>query len=221
MFDIRLRKVKDTVFDPLVAVVPQAITPGHLTGLGFLVGLLACVAAAGPRVAHLAFPLWLANRLLDCLDGATARRRGMTSDVGSFLDLSSDFVIYSAIPIAIGIGQTAVDGHETTHIYRWLGISLVEATFHVNNFMLFYCAAVAPQLQQDEVTSVKMRPALIEGFESGVLFSVMFLWPQYIGTLCWLMAVLVLVGVVQRFWYIVTLLSASSKTNAASKSRQE
>ncbi len=80
----------------------------------------------------------------------------------------------------------------------WTALALLEATFHVNNFVLFYVAAVAAEKKDGELTSVTMKPALIEGFESGVLFTMMLIWPTWINTWCWAMALGVVVGTAQR-----------------------
>lgn len=219
MFDIHLRRVKDRLFEPLVPVLPLAVTPDHLTATGFVLGIMACVAATSSLTAHLAFPLWLANRFFDGLDGILARSRGTASDLGGFYDLVSDFVVYSYIPIAVGYGQEMMNPHSESWVLRWLGIALVEASFHINNFMLFYCAAVAAKRREDELTSITMKPALIEGLESGVIFSAMLIWPQYVGILCWVMGGLVMVGVLQRFWYMVKTLSSSTEAVVRSKNR--
>ena len=50
------------------------VRPLALTGIGWLVGVGAC-AAVGARLWLLGLALWLANRLLDGLDGAVARVR--------------------------------------------------------------------------------------------------------------------------------------------------
>ena len=219
MFDIPLRKVKDRLFEPLVPIIPKAVTPGYVTAAGFIVGMLGCAASASPLTAHLGIFLWITNRVLDCVDGVLARSRGTASDLGGFYDLSSDFVIYSVIPIAIGYGRSTVpqsDEYESPN-FRWLGIAFVEATFHINNFMLLYSAAAATKRREDEVTSITMKPALIEGFESGIIFSAMFVWPHYIGILSWVMGGLVMIGVAQRFWDVVKILSKSSNDNVESK----
>src|SRR5216683_2853163 len=56
--------------------------------------------------AVLAWPvalgLWLANRLLDGLDGPTARA-GTASDVGGFLDIVADFSIYAGIILGLAV----------------------------------------------------------------------------------------------------------------------
>ncbi len=85
----------------------------------------------------------------------------------------------------------------------WLAIAVVEASFHVNNFVLFYVGAVLEKrkagmvvgaggkdgakdgdgkeakakVMVKELTSVAMRPALVEGVESGIMFTVMLAWP--------------------------------------------
>jgi phosphatidylglycerophosphate synthase len=93
-----------------------------------------------------------------------ARSRNAATDLGGFLDLLSDFIVYSLLPIAICFGQdfSFVD---------WMALALLEASLHVNNFVLFYSAAVATNRKDTELASVTMHPVLIEGFESGLTFS--------------------------------------------------
>ena len=216
MFDIHLRSVKDRAVQPLVQWVPQSITPTHVTAAGFLLGIGACVAA-GFSETNVALFLWLSNRLLDCLDGILARDRNQATDLGAFHDLLCDFIIYSSLPIAVALGQEATTGYES-HSYLWPSVAFVEATFHINNFVLFYCAAIAAKPEKNEVTSVTMRPALIEGFESGLLFTAMLIWPSHVGTLCWVMGGLVAFGVLQRSWYLSNALSPAKSRSRASTS---
>lgn len=44
------------------------------------------------------------NRLADGLDGAIARVRGAT-DLGGFLDIVLDFIVYAGIPVAFAVGR--------------------------------------------------------------------------------------------------------------------
>lgn len=83
---------------------------------------------------------------------------------------------------------------------------MLEATFHINNFVLFYISAVVAAKPHDELTSVAMRPALIEGLESGLIFTAMFIWPQYLTLLCWGMSVAVIIGIAQRVCFVIPLL---------------
>ena len=195
MFDIPLRRWKDGLADPVARIVPSLITPGHITLAAFACGLLCCYMTTDPTNRTIGIFFWIANRILDCLDGSVARQRKTASELGGFLDLLSDFIIYSLLPISIAWGQSLTDWGTSRD---WVAIALLEASFHVNNFILFYSAAVAASRRDDELTSVTMRPALVEGFESGVLFTAMLAFPRYITPLSWLMTAGVVVGICQR-----------------------
>lgn len=201
MFDIALRRWKDSVADPVAQIIPIWISPIQVTGAAFVVGLLACVTAASTVSGVLAFSFWVANRFLDCVDGSLARHRKTASDLGGFLDLLSDFIIYSILPIAIAYGED-----KDQYYIDWVSIAMLEATFHVNNFILFYSAAVAAQKDDQELTSVTMRPALIEGFESGLLFTAMLMWPHYINMWARIMSIGVVVGIIQRSLTLIHVL---------------
>jgi phosphatidylglycerophosphate synthase len=201
MFDVVLRQWKDSLADPVARHIPLWISPTHITGAAFLAGLLACFTASGPASKVFAVSFWVVNRFLDCVDGSVARHRKVASDLGGFLDLLSDFIIYSILPIAIAYGQD-----NGLYDVDWVSVAMLEATFHVNNFILFYSAAVAAQKDDQELTSVTMRPALIEGFESGLLFTAMLLWPQYINSWARIMSAGVVIGIFQRALAVVRVL---------------
>ena len=209
MFDIRLRATKDAMFEPCCDFVPSFVTPLDITAAAFLTGLLSCICASQDHVV-LSLTFWLLNRALDCLDGAVARRRSMASDLGGFLDLLGDFIIYSLIPIAIA---TITENHTT-----WSAVAILEAAFHINNFVLFYIAAIVEKRESKgdrkvkELTSLAMKPALIEGLESGILFTLMLGFPQLLGLWSWIMAALVAVGTVQRVSWIVPALKSSQQS---------
>lgn len=221
MFDITLRPLKDNYIDPLCAVIPRQISPLQLTFAAFICGVGSCGAAASGSTFWAVW-LWMLNRLLDCLDGAVARQRGESSDLGGFLDLLSDFIIYSAIPICCAIGL--LDVHGSGGIRRWLAVAIVEATFHINNFVLFYVAGVAEKRKAaaatsgpskedkaakcnvEELTSLIMRPALVEGAESGLVFTIMLAFPARTEILCWLLAGGVIVGITQRVLWLRSVL---------------
>ncbi len=204
MLDIRLRPVKDNVFDPICIYVPSSISPTQITIAAFCSGLLSCMFAANQHNV-LALGFWALNRALDCLDGALARYRRVSSDYGGFLDLLGDFVVYSFLPMAVVLGFD-----DTSQ--GWRAVAVLEASFHVNNFILFYVASVAEKLRvasakdSTELTSVMMRPALIEGTESAILFTLMLAYPAAIQLLSSIMAGLVCIGICQRVaWTLIAL----------------
>ena len=202
MFDIALRRQKDNVIDPIACRVPAWITPLRVTYAAFVCGLASCFAACNAAFG-LALGLWLLNRFLDCLDGAVARSRSETSELGGFLDLLMDFIVYSAIPISIAIGEGK---NFPSRNMDWAVLAGLEASFHVNNFVLFYTAAVVAERHGKELTSVTMHPALIEGFESGVFFTAMLIWPHRLVLLSTAMMVGVLAGTVQRSTHLAAVL---------------
>ncbi|KAL8881900.1 MAG: hypothetical protein Q9192_007691, partial [Flavoplaca navasiana] len=166
MFDLPLRPLKDTLFTPLCAYIPLPIKPLHITFLAFISGLLSCYILAfssptslqpssssyQPKHANTTLPLifWILNRALDCLDGALARHRGTASELGGFLDLLGDFIVYSLLPISIAWGTSSSSSSSSVLDFGagrdrervWLSVAILEATFHVNNFVLFYVAAL-------------------------------------------------------------------------------
>ena len=203
MFDIALRRWKDLTLDPVARSIPRWINPTHITATAFIAGMHACFLSTAPSSSMLAIFFWAANRFLDCVDGSLARHRKVTSDLGGFLDLLSDFIVYSILPIAIAYGQ-----NDAVHHVDWVTIALLEATFHVNNFILFYSAAVAAQKDDRELTSVTMQPALVEGFESGLLFTMMLIWPQHINVWARIMGVGVFIGILQRSLAVTRILGS-------------
>ncbi|HMP54975.1 MAG TPA: CDP-alcohol phosphatidyltransferase family protein, partial [Novosphingobium sp.] len=106
MFDARLRPLIDPPLDALGRRLASAgIGANAVTLAGLVPGLGAGAAIAqGHYLASLA--LILVNRLLDGLDGAVARRHGIT-DFGGFLDSLADYVFYVAVPVGFGLANPA------------------------------------------------------------------------------------------------------------------
>ncbi|KAJ2901738.1 hypothetical protein MKZ38_001410 [Zalerion maritima] len=257
MLDTSLRPLKDRLLAPLLCstnLIPPFVHPLHITLLALLAGLLSCyVAASGPRAVPfllLVLPpgtaeaastsLFLLNRLLDSLDGALARQRGLQSELGGFLDLLCDFVVYALVPICVGVGRgtstsssssssSSSGGVGTPFLSNlWLSISLLEASFYLNNFVLFYSAAVLAKLSrsppsqgQIHLTSLPLRPALVEGFESAVFFALMLFFPARLAPLAWAMSLLVFAGTVQRVVWLSRVLVAAGEGNGREGKRRE
>lgn len=89
-------RIKPLLHQCVQVLDKPGITPDGLTLVGFAVGVLALpfLALGWYLPALIAI---LLNRLLDGLDGALARRRGLT-DAGGFLDISLDFLFYALVP---------------------------------------------------------------------------------------------------------------------------
>ena len=104
MFDAALRPLVDRMLDPAGRFLARAgITANMVTLAGFACGIGAA-AAVVLGWSMVAVALLLLNRLCDGLDGAVARACGGT-DLGGFLDITMDFIIYSAIPVAFALND--------------------------------------------------------------------------------------------------------------------
>ena len=106
MFDARLRPLVDRILDPVGAFVAQrGVTANQVSFAGFGLGIAAAIAVAlGFEIA--AVVLIIANRVCDGLDGAVARSTGGT-DLGAYLDITLDFLFYSAVPFAFAVADPA------------------------------------------------------------------------------------------------------------------
>ena len=102
MLDARVRPLLDRLLaGPGRLLARLGVTANMVTCAGFGFGMAGAVAiGAGWFTA--AVILILINRLCDGLDGAVARATG-PSDAGGFLDITLDFIFYSAVPFAFAV----------------------------------------------------------------------------------------------------------------------
>lgn len=156
-----------------------------VTVAGFLVGVGAWGALA-MRAYPLALALILVNRLADGLDGAVARRTGMT-DLGGYLDIVCDFIFYAGVPFFFVVGQP-----EAALAGAFLAFSFVGTG---SSFLAFAILAA----KRGVITETRGRKSiyylggLTEGTETIGLFIVICLLPERFpllawtfGALCWL-----------------------------------
>src|SRR5579859_7131763 len=107
MLDARMRTLLRPVLDAAGRRIARAgIPPAALTGTGWAAGAGACAATA-LHAWPAALGLWLANRLLDGLDGPVARAAGRASEAGGFLDIVADFSVYAGIILGLAIAVPA------------------------------------------------------------------------------------------------------------------
>lgn len=105
MWDRELRVVKELVLEPLARWVGAlGLTPNQLTLVAFALGILAGHLCLEGNL-YLALVLWWLNRIVDGLDGAVARQRGLQTDFGAYLDIITDFTVYTTIPIDLAFHQ--------------------------------------------------------------------------------------------------------------------
>ncbi len=202
MFDLELRPISQQVLRP-VARLLVGVRPDTITLIAGLVGLGAAASAAF-GVWPLAVAAWLANRVLDGLDGVVARlRNGAGSDAGGYLDMTVDVAVYALVPLGVAIG---IGSHGA-----WVAVAVLLASFYFNTITWTYLSAVLEKRQLagsangrvGAATSIVMPRGLIEGAETAALFSLMLatplIGPGWPVAVIWIMAALVTAGGLARF----------------------
>ena len=198
MLDRAARRLIDPVLEQLaVAVQQRALTANQVTVAGFACGLAAMAAIALQSYA-LGLLLLLANRLADGVDGALARRTGAT-DLGGYLDIVLDFIIYSGAAFAFALAQPEHAVAAAFLIFSFMGTG--------SSFLAFAIFAAKRKLDGEEAAnkSFYYLGGITEGTETILLFVVVLLFPEWFpaaayiyGTLCWLTTVGRIGAAVQR-----------------------
>lgn len=193
MFDHLLRDFKDQLLAPLARLL-RGVPPNLISVVALLFGIGAAAAAAKAAFS-VGLALWLANRIIDGLDGTVARVAERQSDFGGYLDILLDFVVYAAIPVGFAI--SSID----RPVLIW-AVAL-EGAFFVNACSWMYLSAVLEKRASGaratgELTTVTMPPALVAGFETVVFYALFFLFPEKLALLFGIMTTLVGINIVQR-----------------------
>ncbi len=97
-----LKKPLDTFSKLLISI---GIKANHITIFGFVLGLMS-VPALMLQMYWLALIFIVMNRVCDGLDGAVARQQG-TTDLGGYLDITLDFIFYSAVVFGFALALPA------------------------------------------------------------------------------------------------------------------
>ncbi|RAU45589.1 CDP-alcohol phosphatidyltransferase family protein [Pseudocitrobacter sp. RIT415] len=169
------------------------VTPDGVTLVGFAIGVLALpFLALGWYGAALA--AIILNRLCDGLDGALARRRGLT-DAGGFLDIALDFLFYALVPF----GFVLADPLNNAIAGAWLLFSFIGTG---SSFLGF--AALAAKYSIDNPgyahKSFYYLGGLTEGSETMAFFVLCCLFPAYFSWLAWIFGALCWLTTFNRVW---------------------
>jgi phosphatidylglycerophosphate synthase len=185
MFDAQIRPLIDRSLNPVGrGLVALGVTANQVTMIGAGFGLIAagCVAAG---LFYTALWFVIANRVIDGLDGAVARA-SRSSDFGGYLDIVSDFIFYSAIPLAFAVARPETALAAAFLIFSFIGT----ATSFLGFAILAEKHHVTTQIRGKK--AFYYLGGLTEGTETILLFLAMLVWPDYFslmaiifGILCW------------------------------------
>ncbi|UYP69297.1 CDP-alcohol phosphatidyltransferase family protein [Thalassobacter stenotrophicus] len=184
MFDAQIRPLIDPPLNRLgqglarVGVGADTVT---LVGLGL--GLLSAVLIAVGTPGLALVPLLL-SRIADGLDGAVARATRKT-DFGGYLDITSDFLFYGAVPLAFVLADPAKNGGAGAFLLT---------SFYINGASFLGYAILAEkrgmQTTKRGAKSLYFTGGLLEGFETIAFFVALCLIPSYFAPLAWVFGAL-------------------------------
>ena len=186
MLDSRVRPLIDPVSNFLGRRLASiGATANMVTFIGFGFGVSAFVALALQYYGW-GLILFLLNRVFDGLDGAVARHQGQT-DLGGYLDIVLDFILYALIPLGFAI---AMPDHAIA-----AALLIVSFVGTGTSFLAFAIFAekrgISTEIRGKK--SLYYIGGLAEGTETIIILSIMFIMPQYFhilayffATICWL-----------------------------------
>ncbi|QNE18247.1 CDP-alcohol phosphatidyltransferase family protein [Kribbella qitaiheensis] len=189
MFDTRVRRLLAPALDGVGArIADVGVPPLALTTIGWLAGIAACVAITSHSWV-LALVLWLANRVLDGLDGPVARQRGAT-DLGGFLDIVADFSVYAGFVVAVAIAEPEA---------RLACLALLTAYYISGTAFLALSALIERRGGRGgDGRSLRFVGGLAEGTETVVVYILICVLPRQAELIAWLFTVAVAITAVQR-----------------------
>ncbi len=193
MLDTVLRETKDLLLAPLARSM-RLLHPTTVTFIALGFGLLAGVLLVQQQYIPALIAWWL-NRIFDGLDGVLARLTHRQSDLGGYLDIMFDFLVYALVPITLVVGAPS--------FMKYMALAFLLATFYVNSASWMYLSAILEKRKQGaqatgEQTTITMPVGLVGGTETIILFTLFILWPQQVVTLFTVMSVMVIITIGQR-----------------------
>ena len=183
MLDRHLRPLIDPPLDRLAVALAPRLSADAVTVGGFALGCLAMLAVMLGQF-WLGLVLLLLNRAADGLDGAIARRNGVT-DLGGYLDIVLDFIVYSGIVFAFAVADPGANALAAAFlVFSFMGTGA--------SFLAFAIMAAKHGLDSPEqgTKSLYYLGGLAEGTETILFLVAVLLWPAGFALLAWLFGAL-------------------------------
>jgi len=190
MLDAALRRATGPAFEATgVRLARAGLRPGWLTAAGWLAGVGACVAA-GTGTWGAALALWLANRLLDGLDGPVARA-GQPSERGAFVDIVADFSVYGGFVVGVAVAEPPAR----------LACAALLAAYYTSGTAFLALSSLLERQQAESLgdqRSLRFVGGLAEGGETIAVYVLFCLLPSHATLIAWLFTAAVTVTAAQR-----------------------
>ncbi len=204
MFDGNFRTNVDRVLDPIGAgLCRPGVTANALTATGIIIAAIGAVVI-GQGKLFLGFVFLILTGLPDALDGAVAKAAGTSSIRGAFLDSVSDRI---------------------TDIFLFCGIAWYLASNEPGRIMMLPVAVmgaamlVSYQRAKAESLGFDAKGGIMERAERFIVLALGLLISNFLIPVLWVMLILTLVTVVQRF--IKVWSQATAQLNTRTEPEQQ
>ena len=176
MFD---RQIQNFTQKPLIIIAKlflKFLKPNQMTILGFILGFFMCILIFF-QFYFAALALLLLNRFCDGLDGVIARLT-IPTPLGGYLDIVSDFTIYSGFVLAFGFSNSSYTTLSMILLFLYIGTGTT------------FLAKAAIQTQLDKISetndaieelpkSFHYTSGLVEGTETIIFMILCLLFPNF------------------------------------------
>ena len=190
MLDPFMRRLIDPPLNGVAAIWPRKISANQITIFGLVMGV-ACFLAIAINTMTAALILLALNRLADGLDGAVARAQ-TPSELGAYLDIVSDFVLWGLLPI----GFIILDSDNAIAA----AVLLSSFSMSMTVFLAFAIMAEKRGLESDVQGSKSFFyiTGLAEGTETIAFFAIVIIWPDAFIPAAFVYAGIVYLSVIGR-----------------------
>ena len=195
MFD---RQIQNFTQKPLIIIAKlflKFLKPNQMTILGFILGFIMCILIFF-QFYFAALALLILNRFCDGLDGTMARLTAPTP-LGGYLDIVSDFTIYSGFVLAFGFSNSSYTYLSMVLLFLYIGTGTT------------FLAKAAIQTQLDKISetndaveelpkSFHYTSGLIEGTETIIFMVMCLLLPNFFVLISIIFGILCLITFISR-----------------------
>ena len=190
MLDPLMRRLIDPPLKGAAAIWPRKISANQITIFGLLLGV-GCFLAIITNAMTAALSFLALNRLADGLDGAVARAQ-TPSDLGAYLDIVSDFLLWGLLPI----GFVILDSNNA------IAAAVLLSSFSMS-MTVFLAFAIMAEKRGLETNTQGYKnffyiAGLAEGTETIAFFAIVIIWPGIFIPAAFIYAGIVYLSVIGR-----------------------
>lgn len=204
MLDHISLKLAKPLLESMARKLDSRMTADQVSFLGFIIGI-GGVAAIGFHYYLTGLILILLNRLADGIDGTLARIKGAT-DSGAYLDISLDFIFYSAVVFGFALADPNKNGLAAAAlIFSFVGTG--------SSFLAYAILA-----ERRKLTNLRLPNkgfyylgGIAEGTETILFFILFCLFPGSFTTLAWILTAICWLSTCLRIFSAYTTLKSNHK----------